>query len=113
MVGPPDSLRARLTTRWHVGKLKLAANSQLHPVLGMDIAGRVSDANKSQRFKQGDVILAPGTVGYSDAFSFQTHVLVHGDHCAKVIYEESAPKGTALPIRTTENVPKPGKLTGA
>lgn len=50
----------------------------------MDIAGQVTDAGTSQRFKVGDRILAPGVVGDSDSCSFQTHVVVHEDHCATV-----------------------------
>lgn len=53
-------------------------------VLGMDIIGQVLDGSQSRGFQKGDLIVAPGTVGYSDGCSFQTHALVHEDHCAKV-----------------------------
>ncbi|KAI8721761.1 PKS-ER domain-containing protein [Fusarium sp. LHS14.1] len=53
-------------------------------VLGMDIIGQVLDGSHSAGFQEGDLIVAPGTVGYSDGCSFQTHALVHEDHCAKI-----------------------------
>lgn len=49
----------------------------------MDIAGEVV-AGTSQILKKGDLIVAPGVVGNSDRCSFQTHVLVDENHCAKV-----------------------------
>lgn len=49
----------------------------------MDIAGEVV-AGTSTSFQAGDKVVAPGTVGYSDGGSFQTHVLVDEKNCVKV-----------------------------
>ncbi|KAH7271010.1 chaperonin 10-like protein [Fusarium solani] len=67
-------------------------------VLGMDIVGHVLDGSQSRNFQKGDLIVAPGTVGYSDHCSFQTHVLVHEDHCAKITSNISVLGLSTLPF---------------
>jgi hypothetical protein len=54
----------------------------------MDIAGTVTETSSSSAFHVGDHVVAPGAVGYSDGCSFQTHVLVSEETCAKVCYLE-------------------------
>lgn len=60
-------------------------------VLGMDIVGEVVSDN-SRTLQKGDLVLAQGFVGDSDRCSFQTHVLVDENHCAKVskLHEHTA-----------------------
>ncbi|EEU46727.1 uncharacterized protein NECHADRAFT_77404 [Fusarium vanettenii 77-13-4] len=67
-------------------------------VLGMDIIGQVLDGSHSTGFQKGDLIVAPGTVGYSDGCSFQTHALVHEDHCAKITSHISVLGLSTLPF---------------
>ncbi|KAF4335204.1 hypothetical protein FBEOM_10948 [Fusarium beomiforme] len=52
-------------------------------VLGMDIVGQVVDPGDSRKFEKGDLVLGPGTVGYSDGCSYQTHALVNENFCSK------------------------------
>jgi hypothetical protein len=50
----------------------------------MDIIGQVIDSGISRFFTKGYLVVSPGVVGYSDGCSFQTHLLVREDCCAKV-----------------------------
>ncbi|KAK1991600.1 GroES-like protein [Colletotrichum falcatum] len=67
-------------------------------VLGMDIAGEVVDAGQSEMFKVGDLVIAPGAVGYSNGCSFQTHVLVNERDCAKIDCDIPATDLATLPF---------------
>ncbi|KAI8681161.1 PKS-ER domain-containing protein [Fusarium keratoplasticum] len=58
----------------------------------------VLDGSQSRGFQKGDLIVAPGTVGYSDGCSFQTHALVHEDHCAKIASDISVLGLSTLPF---------------
>ncbi|UPK96536.1 hypothetical protein LCI18_007471 [Fusarium solani-melongenae] len=63
----------------------------------MDIIGQVLNGSQSRGLQKGDLIVAPGTVGYSDGCSFQTHALVHEDHCAKITSDISVLGLSTLP----------------
>ncbi|KAH7339255.1 chaperonin 10-like protein [Pyrenochaeta sp. MPI-SDFR-AT-0127] len=66
-------------------------------VLGMDIAGEII-AGVSERFRIGDVVIARGSVGYSDGCSFQTHVLVEENNCAKIESETPVIEACTIPF---------------